>query len=157
MFNNNALNQYNYDTLYKYWTIRNLNVDTDVKQTILKNTQWYTKEFRIPDLDQFEHNYYINEYGIVFEKIPLGISSPFGHQTIHNYKDRQVLLKLNNGQISNVKFFYENDKYHYYQIDPLKSSINTITLVKGSFENVERFQQYNISYILVTDPLFRAR
>lgn len=117
--NNEPLEQYNRTIAEKYWLINQFDIDRDVIGTIRRDDRWYVKEFRMPNLEDYQHSYYINEYGIVFEKISLGLT------TRHNHKDKEVLLTMGNGKITKVDMFYTEDVRHYYTINFKKSGIHT--------------------------------
>ena len=150
-FINKPLEQYQQNNYYKTWLINQFNVDCDIKN-IIKQLQWFIREFRIPNLNDY-NNGYINEYGICFEKHSIAINFK------HNHQDKEVLLTLNNGKIIGVDLFYENDLTHYYSIEFDKSNIKTINMVKQNYQfftkNRVSYVSY-VSYVTSINPLFRA-
>jgi hypothetical protein len=149
---------YEYQVLFKYWVISNLPLVSDIKNIIHQNPLWYRKEFKIPKLEQFTSNTFINEYDIVFEKVPINKSEFIKNLDgglVHTHNDREVLLKLKSNLISEVTFFYESDKYHYYNIHFEKSNIKTVMMVKDCEFKV--FKNLQHTYVLARDPYLRAK
>lgn len=151
-------NNYEHQVLFKYWVISNLPLVADIKNIIYQNPLWYRKEFKIPKFEQFTSKTFINEYDIVFEKVPINKSEFIKNLDgglVHTHNDREVLLKLKSNQISEVTFFYVFDKYHYYNINFEKSNIKTMMMVKDCEFKV--FKHVHHTYVLAKDPYLRAK
>lgn len=143
-FVNEPLKQYNRNVYEKFWLINQFDVDSDIKNTIRNDERWFIKEFRIPD----ENDSCINEYGIFFHKIPIGLHMK------HNHRNKEVLMTLINGKIIDVKIFLIADLSHYYNIDFEKSGIHDIKIIK---QHYKIFKRDGGVYVTTIDPIFRAK
>jgi hypothetical protein len=150
-FKNDIYNNYKYNTSYKYWLVKHLDLHPDVNTLLMGMTNWMSREFNLPDITQFKQNhkgndYYVNDNGIVFVKMKL----------IRNDKqnDKQVFYQVSTNGIINFEFYYSDDTQHYYTIDIHYSNIKKLTMIKQPFQVVRRYQQ---RYITTCNPIFIAK
>lgn len=132
----------------KHFLARDIPLDEDVQNIILSMANFTVREFYLPEVDDFGKNdYYINDKGVVFLKNKI-----YGKPHIYLF-DKTSLLKLVNGKIDYIEFFYEHDPQYYYTIDFNNSDIGNLKIVEQKYELVGH---NNAVYARVNDPIFIA-
>lgn len=124
--------------IFNHWAGSQLPLVNDIIN-IIKQYNCYRK-FKLPK--PFIEN---NLEGIVFKRL---IVPNF---LVHN-NCGDILLKLKDKKIVEVLFF-DDDIYHYYIIDFMKSHINLLKVEHTSYELIKR---HNEIYASVKDPVFIA-